>query len=356
MSLAGFKKQWNKANQFMSEKVGSVKGTQLDEEFQDLEKNTDATSAIVTQLLVKTKEYLQPNPNARAKLSMQSAVAKARGHAAQTKYPQPEGNLADVMTKGQQELGDDSLFGDSLGEAGDVFKQLAEIKDNLDSTVKQNFLDPLYLLEGKEIKEINHHRKKMEGRRLDFDCKKRKGSKIPPEEIRTAEDKFEDSKTVCYNAMLTLSEGEDEQITQLTDFVKAVMEYHQKSYELLESLSSVLDDKVSEASSRPRKERRTEHESKWTPDDDEEDTNSSSSGGYSFSPTPPIAAKRNGDSTPCAKALYDFEPENEGELEFAEGDMITLTGRIDENWLEGTVHGKSGYFPVNYVDIVNDLP
>ena len=57
-------------------------------------------------------------------------------------------------------------------------------------------------------------------------------------------------------------------------------------------------------SSRPRKERRTEHEPKWTGDDDDEEDDSSS-GGYSFSPTP---AKRNGDSTPCAKALYDFEP------------------------------------------------
>ena len=31
---------------------------------------------------------------------------------------------------------------------------------------------------------------------------------VPPEEIRAAEDKFESSKTVCYNAMLTLTEGE----------------------------------------------------------------------------------------------------------------------------------------------------
>ena len=49
--------------------------------------------------------------DARAKLSMQSAVAKARGHQSQTRYPQPEGTLGDVMTKGQQELGDESLFG-----------------------------------------------------------------------------------------------------------------------------------------------------------------------------------------------------------------------------------------------------
>ena len=35
----------------------------------------------------------------------------------------------------------------------------------------------------------------------------------------------------------------DEQITQLSEFIKAVMEFHQKSYELLEDLSSTLDEK-----------------------------------------------------------------------------------------------------------------
>ena len=47
------------------------------------------------------------------------------------------------------------LPGQSLVEAGESYKHLAEIKYNLEDNVKQNFIEPLQQTQNKDLKEVN---------------------------------------------------------------------------------------------------------------------------------------------------------------------------------------------------------
>lgn len=49
------------------------------------------------------------------------------------------------------------------------------------------------------------------------------------------------------------------------------------------------------------------------------------------------------------QAEYSFQGENNDELRFKKGDIITVTQREDGGWWEGTLGDKTGWFPSNYV-------
>lgn len=51
-----------------------------------------------------------------------------------------------------------------------------------------------------------HHLKKLEGRRLDYDYKKKRQGKIQDEEIRQALEKFHESKEMAESSMYNLLE------------------------------------------------------------------------------------------------------------------------------------------------------
>uniref|UniRef100_A0AAY4CYA5 Endophilin-A2 n=1 Tax=Denticeps clupeoides TaxID=299321 RepID=A0AAY4CYA5_9TELE len=344
MSVAGLKKQFYKASQMVSEKVGGAEGTKLDEDFKDLERKVDVTNKAVMEVISKTSEYLQPNPASRAKLSMLNTMSKIRGQVKSPGYPQAEGLLGECMAKYGRELGEETNFGGALVDVGESMKRLAEVKDSLDIDVKQNFIDPLQGLCDKDLREIQHHLKKLEGRRLDYDYKKKRQGKIPDEEVRQALEKFHESKEVAETSMYNLLETDIEQVSQLSSLVQSQLQYHRQAVQILEELADKLGDRMNEAQSRPRREYTPKP--KPTYDFGESDQ---SNGGFTPTVAPP-ARSSVATEQPCCKALYDFEPENDGELGFHEGDIITLTNQIDENWYEGTLRGQSGFFPLNYVE------
>ncbi|XP_005208990.1 endophilin-A2 isoform X1 [Bos indicus] len=368
MSVAGLKKQFYKASQLVSEKVGGAEGTKLDDDFKEMEKKVDVTSKAVTEVLARTIEYLQPNPASRAKLTMLNTVSKIRGQVKNPGYPQSEGLLGECMIRHGKELGGESNFGDALLDAGESMKRLAEVKDSLDIEVKQNFIDPLQNLCDKDLKEIQHHLKKLEGRRLDFDYKKKRQGKIPDEELRQAMEKFEESKEVAETSMHHLLETDIEQVSQLSALVDAQLDYHRQAVQILDELADKLKRRMREASSRPKREYKPKPRELLDLGEPEQ-----SNGGFPCAAAPKITAAsssfRSSDKPvrtpsrsmppldqPSCKALYDFEPENDGELGFHEGDIITLTNQIDENWYEGMLDGQSGFFPLSYVEVLVPLP
>ncbi|XP_044765701.1 endophilin-A isoform X5 [Coccinella septempunctata] len=394
MAFAGLKKQINKCNQYVTEKMGGAEGTKLDLDFMDMERKTDVTYELVEELQVKTKEFLQPNPTARAKMAAVKGISKLSGQAKSNTYPQPEGVLGDCMLLYGKKLGDDSMFGQALVEMGESLKQMADVKYSLDDNIKQNFLEPLHHLQTKDLKEVMHHRKKLSGRRLDFDCKRRRqakvkcqssplktqghgvGSHITDEEIKTAEDKFAESLHLAQMGMFNLLENDVEQISQLATFAEGLLDYHSQCTDILRTLTETLQEKREEAAQRPK----VEFVPKSLTDlniegvlDGVNGTSQASSpqhkphqlelipGQHSANASPLPSPMKSPARTPmikqpCCTALYDFDPENPGELGFKENDIITLLNKIDENWFEGSINGRTGYFPVNYVRVDVPLP
>jgi endophilin-A len=218
--------------------------------------------------MTNTQEMLQPNPASRAKMMAMKSVSKLRGQHNALLYPQPEGILGDCMLKHGRELGTESVFGQALTETGEGYKQLADFKYVLEDAVKQNFLEPLQQLGNKDLKEVNHHRKKLTGRRLDYDCKKRRqkdgetttsktggSASITEEEMRQAEEKFDESKQLAETAMSNLLENDAEQVSQLASFVEAELNFHQQSVDVLQSVLASLRAKCDIAATRPKSHR-----------------------------------------------------------------------------------------------------
>ncbi|XP_044045998.1 SH3 domain-containing protein 19 isoform X2 [Siniperca chuatsi] len=61
-------------------------------------------------------------------------------------------------------------------------------------------------------------------------------------------------------------------------------------------------------------------------------------------------------SGPRCVARFDFEGEHSDELSFSEGDVIQLQEFIGQDWARGQIGVFTGVFPLNFVEVIEDLP
>uniref|UniRef100_A0A671UPS1 Osteoclast-stimulating factor 1 n=1 Tax=Sparus aurata TaxID=8175 RepID=A0A671UPS1_SPAAU len=70
---------------------------------------------------------------------------------------------------------------------------------------------------------------------------------------------------------------------------------------------------------------------------------------HSFSPFSQDMSEGSGCGYLLVKARFAFQQTNEDELSFSKGDIISVSRQEDGGWWEGSLNGKSGWFPSNYV-------
>ncbi|KAI9299347.1 SH3 domain-containing protein, partial [Cunninghamella echinulata] len=55
------------------------------------------------------------------------------------------------------------------------------------------------------------------------------------------------------------------------------------------------------------------------------------------------------------KALYPFASNDGSSLKFEPGDTIHVLAQLPSGWWDGLCNGTRGWFPSNYVEIIDDL-
>ncbi|KAJ3107120.1 hypothetical protein HDU97_004813 [Phlyctochytrium planicorne] len=362
--LSPFLDAFNPCPTWTGEKFGGAQKTETSEEFKKLENETEQRREYTDKLLDSCNSYLK------------TMGKKKDGRDAKL----PMEYLASSMINFGSVLDEESGYGRALLQVGESHERIAGLQSTFNYAVQEGFVNHLNEIMG-DMKEYQKLKTKLENRRLDFDAKlnrvhkSKKENSVLEEEIRVAQNKYEETLSDTTDKMIALNSNEAEQLHGLLDFVDAEVEYFQNSLQILQKLQADIAELRDLASAKPRPSYRQQSVS--TNYEDEADTTHSShmsrSSSYNtFSerktstyagsatkaaPVLPSRAPASSTVLKQVKVLYDFEAEGPGELSIRSGDIINVTVEIDDGWWEGELtdgSGAGGMFPSNYVEVIDD--
>lgn len=384
-------KQRQKINERMAADQGADLATDLGEDFQLLEAETDATKGAYEVITKHVPKYLHPNQAERARVAVS-------GKKAEKKYQNAVLGLQDPLAKASDffdEAAPESDFGFAVKVTCNALETFGALQDKLEEDVYRDVLEPSKALLTDEFKVIAEHRKKTEDRRLQFDFRRTKNGKakeaqkpLPYDDaaMKEAEDKMLSSKGEATDTMTALLEAQPAHLARIDQFLSAHVDFLKEALDALTAARDEVRGKM--ASPAGRVDYKANIAAGMGSVKSSADAklaavgalmgkassvggSASKGGGDAAAPAAVSTAAASAAEAPAAasppvaehtsdvaaggkraKAQFDFAAENDGELTFKEGDTISNIEEVDENWLEGEVStGVRGIFPKDYVTL-----
>ncbi|KAI8992300.1 hypothetical protein BDB01DRAFT_832613 [Pilobolus umbonatus] len=343
-------KNIGKFKQWTGERFGGVKSTLQSEDFQLMEKSTDekrkgydkigeAIDMVYAHLL---KRKTSPEDHKRKAMPLE-----ALGHCLQ--------QYSCVFPP-------NSSLGYALTNLGSVETHLAQLQETLAKTIKHEYKQMLSKIDAR-YKEYEGLRRKLESRRLNYDSKLNRlnrAKKEKPEleqEMQAAKLKYEETSTDLGNKMEEIEALEKDHELALLGLIQAQHKYHMQASELLYNVQEIWnlkpDDELDMFRSKSRESSQLDSHSAKVEVPTSHASDPSSHNGSISSHSSELrhsidAPSKLDEGKSFRKTLFPFDGQNEDELSFEAGDIITVLNEVDEGWWLGESQMKRGIFPVNY--------
>ncbi|CAZ82913.1 unnamed protein product [Tuber melanosporum] len=217
-------KKLDRLKQWAGERMGGEVKTGASDEFQNLE--------VEMKLRHEGAEKLHNTMNVYVKSVSQKSMGEDR------EKMLPVDVMAQAMISHGEEFESDSVFGNCLIKMGQANEKIARVQDSYVAAASESWLESLerFLT---QMKEYQVARKKLESRRLAYDATLSKMQKQKKEDFRVEEElraqriKYEESSEDVYRRMGDIQESETETMADLTAFLDAELEYHDRCRDIL---------------------------------------------------------------------------------------------------------------------------
>ncbi|RKO96350.1 hypothetical protein CXG81DRAFT_9985, partial [Caulochytrium protostelioides] len=226
--MAGLGKKLGQLRQWTGEKMGSTSRTETSFEFMRLEQETQLRHAYTERVHEACTAYLR-------------GLGKRKESTEDKAKKLPVEILAMSMLHFGQELHDESAYGKALMQFGEAHTHIASITVEYVTRVRDGYVQNLQNILA-QMREYEHHKKKLESRRLDYDSKVNKILKSRrekpelEEELRQSQLKYEESLEETTRLMISLNTNEPDQLQDLLAFVDAEAAFYQNCFEVVRQL------------------------------------------------------------------------------------------------------------------------